>query len=370
MRRRAGFSPIQAQYAGQNQNQPGPPPSQQQHVPHHGPPSQGHPASQPAYHQDQYTPQGVPPPPQIQGAPQSGGIYGQPQPDPYYDPNSDPQYDQYQNGGYPQDQNGGYQDQNGYPQEQYSNYDPYTDNDSISFQSQQSYDGRVPHWQQPIPDMPTLPPEPHGPDYISMNKKFLKNPPPKSYKKMYGRRKETENKPEFVPQGKKQTPVWRADIKNSHKAPGGPAQTGPLKPIGNNAQNQNQDFKPMSAEEFWRNRAANLENRKSGGGKSNKQNTRKYPSAGKVSEPHPPPPHQNNQYQEQPYGAPVQNMYQEDVNLKLVSPPPPQGYAARPAPQHTYGYAGQAGANQFTYRAPGYQQSTQHTGRPAWQNQV
>ncbi len=205
-----------------------------------------------------------------------------------------------------------------------------------------------------------------------MNKKFVKNPPPKSYKKMYGRKKEAENRPEFVPQGKKQVPAWRDQIKHSHKAPGGAAQVGPLKPIGHTQNQNNQDFKPLSAEEFWRNRAANLENRKSGGGKSNKQTQRKYPSAGKVNEAQAPPPQQN-QYPDPPYGGPpVQTMYSEDVNLKLVSPPPPQGYAARPAPQHTYGYVGASGANQFTYRAPapGYQQASQHTGRPAWGNQV
>ena len=186
--------------------------------------------------------------------------------------------------------------------------------------------------------------------------------------------------------------------------------------------------RPMTAEEFWKQRASNLEMRKaeklSGNSNRYRVTLRKYPSESRVDDMRPhrvvslqQPAHAiaepiKSEIIRSPRGQPItQTVYTEDgqrvsvdINLKLVSPPPVGGPTAggynsyhqgrppppmqqqrhphpqqqhggnsyhhqqRTPPHNTYGgYGGQS--NQFTYRTPPHHQAHQpppHNGRHVW----
>ena len=276
-------------------------------------------------------------------------------------------------------------------------YEYTIDDDTVSYQTPQSYSAGT--YQS------TASSKPQGANYIRLNKKNLKNPPKKSYRVLYGKKKETENEPPFVPQGRR--PAQGLNSPGKGKTP--------LKAFPN--QNPvNQNGKPMNAEEFWKQRAANLEMRKaeklSGTRNRNEVTLKKYPSESRVDDMRPHrvvslqhPAHAiaepiKSEITRSPRGQPItQTVYTEDgqrvsvdINLKLVSPPPVGGptgpnfnsyqhgaplqerYAGhhgnntyqQPTPPHnTYGY-GQT--NQFTYRAPVHQvHPPTHNGRQVWE---
>ena len=328
----------------------------------------------------------------------------------------------YRNDGFVSSHNGSYPAQNGaytddQQQQQYSepacssnqrgyNDDPYayTNNrDSVPYQSHPTYSAQS-----------SLASKPQGEDYISKNKKNLKNPPKKSYRHMYGKKKEVENEQLFVPQGRR--PAQLLNSPNKVKTPLKALPNQGLQAANYNDQNQ----EPMTAEEFWRQRAANLEQRKaeklSGGGKNKYSGVtlRKYPSESRVDDIRP---HMVGQARQQPHaiaepikseisrsprGQPItQTVYTEDgqrvsvdINLKLISPPPVGGptkpfnsyYQGSPQQPPSHGYTGHGYSsqqptlphnthayggptNQFTYRSP-HQQALPHhpghSGRPAW----
>lgn len=279
----------------------------------------------------------------------------------------------------------------------------YTD-DSQGFVEYQ--DPGAPHQTYSASTQYSLPPKPAGPDYITLNKKNLKNPPKKSYKHIYSRKKEIENEQSVL-----MSPPPKKTEQNTIIP--SPKTKSPLRPT--HAQNKDNQ-QPMTAEEFWKRRAANLERRKAGSGSG--RGLRKFPSESRVDElrPHrvPPvdgtPPHAmaepiRSEVMRSPrgHGQPItQTVYTEDgqrvsvdINLKLVSPPPigspghpynqaqPRfnfyhqgpppaaqaqqyyGYASAPPrmpTQHTYGYG--APSNQFSYRSP--VQPPAQPGRPVW----
>ena len=281
-------------------------------------------------------------------------------------------------------------------------YEYTNDADTVSYQTPQTYSAGT--YQS------TASSKQQGADYIRKNKNNLKNPPKRSYRGMYGKKKETENEPPFVPQGRR--PVQRpAQGLNSP----GKGRT-PMKAFPN--QNPvSQNGQPMTAEDFWKQRAANLEMRKaeklSGTRNRNEVTLKKYPSESRVDDmrPHRMGPLQQpahaiaepikSEITRSPRGQPItQTVYTEDgqrvsvdINLKLVSPPPiggptgpnfnsyqhgaplQQRYAGhhgnntyqQPAPPHnTYGYGH---TNQFTYRAPVQQghPPASHNGRQVWE---
>ena len=280
-------------------------------------------------------------------------------------------------------------------------YDYANDADTGSYQCPQTYSAGT--YQS------TVSSKSQGADYIRLNKKNLKNPPKKSYRVMYGKKKETENEPPFVPQGRRpaQRPAqgWNSPVKGRTPLKAFPDK----KPVNQNGQ-------PMTAEDFWKQRAANLEMRKtkklSGSRNRNAVTLKKYPSESRVDgmRPHRMVPLQQpghaivepikSEITRSPRGQPItQTVYTDDgqrvsvdINLKLVSPPPiggatgpnlnsyqhgapmQQRYSGyrgnntyqQPTPPHnTYGYGH---TNQFTYRAPVQQaHSPANNGRQVWE---
>ena len=328
----------------------------------------------------------------------------------------------YQNDGFVPPQNESYPVQNEVYPNQQQHYDPgyssnergynddqyayYNDANTVSYQLPQTYSAGT--YQS------TVASKPQAPNFLAMNKKYLKNPPKKSYRNMYGKKKEAENEPPFVPQGRR--PIQTLNTPNKAKTP--------LKALPNqrptNQSDQNEE--PMTAEEFWRQRAANLEQRTaqklSGVRNKNAVNLKKYPSESRVDDirPHRVVPIQQSHAIAEPIKSEIsrslrdqpitQTVYTEDgqrvsvdINLKLISPPPVGGptkpnfnsyhqgppppqqqhgyaghsysyqYPAPPEPHNTYGYGHGGPTNQFTYRAPvkhGQHHAPVHSGRPAW----
>ena len=74
-------------------------------------------------------------------------------------------------------------------------YEYANDADTASYQTPQTYSAGT--YQS------TASSKSPGANYIRINKKNLKNPPKRSYRIMFGKKKETENEPPFVPQGRR-----------------------------------------------------------------------------------------------------------------------------------------------------------------------
>ncbi len=250
---------------------------------------------------------------------------------------------------------------------------------------------------------PTGLPRPQENDYIKRNKQNLKNPPKKSYKVMFGRKKEL---------GDTEEPLGLQRRRSDQSV--GPANKGsksPLKPVANQGPSTNQ---PMTTEDFWKRRAENLERQKQdrlAGANKKGAHLKKYPTA-PVLKPEPqneatkaqsfPEPGMN-QFGDSPrvMSQPVsQTVYTEDgqrvsvdINLKLLSPPPaggpkrpdfpppnqgpPRGYGGPlqrfggpsswgPPPIQFQQYEYRGPTDQFSYRAPVMHPPALHSSPPAW----